>query len=249
LRGVSLPFEKEGGFCVFVDPLLLRAAIDGPKQTQTQNTNTHTNTGHFPTPAVMVMWGAPEIPERACMTQNLPVTIDHSVPAPQQFSRDAQADFLDALSAWGNVRSAARQAGVSRSTAYRMRRACPRFRAMWDGALLIARPQVEEVLADRALNGVEEIVYYHGEEVAKRVRYSDRLLLAHLGRLDRLLLDRGAREASYGFEQELEHLLDEPEIEFVSVAAGIAGDQGGAGDQVAGDQVARDQVAADQGEV
>lgn len=147
------------------------------------------------------------------MTALIPHT-DHSQAA-NQFVRDAQAEFLDALSAWGNVRAAARAAGVSRSTAYRMRRACPRFRALWDAALLIARPQVEEVLADRALNGVEETVFYHGEEVAKRTRYSDRLLLAHLGRLDRLLQDRGVREAAWGFEQELDDLTEAPEIVFV----------------------------------
>ncbi len=147
------------------------------------------------------------------MTANLPITIDQSVPAPQHFDRDTQAEFLDALSAWGNVRGAARRAGISRSTAYRMRRACPRFRALWDGALLIARPQVEEVLADRAVNGVQETVYYHGEEVATRTRYDSRLLLAHLGRLDRLLKNREARDASLGFEFALEDLLDEPEVE------------------------------------
>jgi hypothetical protein len=149
------------------------------------------------------------------MTANLPVTIDQSVPVPQQFDREMQATFLDALSAWGNVRSAARRAGISRSTAYRMRRACPRFRTLWDGALLIARPQVEEVLADRALNGVQETVFYHGEEVATRTRFDSRLLLAHLGRLDRLLKNRDARDATYGFEFGLDDLLDEPEIEFV----------------------------------
>ena len=47
-----------------------------------------------------------------------------------------------------------------------------------------SRAHAEEVLADRALNGVEETVFYHGEEVATRTRYDARLLLAHLARLD-----------------------------------------------------------------
>lgn len=147
------------------------------------------------------------------MTAKLPITIDQS--PPQQFDREKQAVFLNALSAWGNVRSAARRAGISRSTAYRMRRACLRFQTLWDGALLVARPQVEEVLADRAMNGVQETVFYHGEEVATRTRFDSRLLLAHLGRLDMLLRDRDASDAAYGFELELEELLLEPEIEFV----------------------------------
>ena len=153
------------------------------------------------------------------MTQHLPITIDQSVPVPQQFSRDQQADFLDALASWGNVRASARVAGVSRSTAYRMRRACPRFRALWDAALVLARPQVEEVLADRALNGVEETVFYHGEAVATRKTFDSRLLLAHLGRLDRLSADRTVREASWSFENELEDLLDEPEIAILAAGA------------------------------
>jgi len=155
---------------------------------------------------------------------------------PQQFTREQQADFLDALADWGNVRSAARACGVSRTTAYRMRRACPRFRQLWDAALLLARPKVEEVLADRALNGVEEVVYYHGEEVAVRRRYDGRLLLAHLGRLDRIEEDAGAARASGSFFAELEALEGEPEIEFDSEGPGEGpetgeGDMGGIGSE------------------
>uniref|UniRef100_UPI003D052CDA hypothetical protein n=1 Tax=Altererythrobacter sp. TaxID=1872480 RepID=UPI003D052CDA len=102
------------------------------------------------------------------------------------FSPRSQSTFLENLSLNGNVRLACRAAGVSAQTAYRARRASPAFTALWDAALLSARAHAEEVLADRALNGVEEAVFYHGEEVATRRRYSDRLLLAHLARLDRL---------------------------------------------------------------
>ncbi len=35
------------------------------------------------------------------------------------------------------------------------------------------------------MNGVEEKVFYHGEEVATRTRFDSRLLLAHLARLDK----------------------------------------------------------------
>ena len=94
---------------------------------------------------------------------------------------EAQARFVEVLAQWGNVRAAAAQAGVSRAHLYRMRRASPEFRRMWDAALVLARPQVEEVLADRAMNGIVETVYYHGEEVATRTRFDTRLLLAHLG--------------------------------------------------------------------
>lgn len=112
-----------------------------------------------------------------------------TTPDPALFSRERQAAFLAALAGTGNVRSASARAGVSHQTAYRTRLASPGFRRAWDAALLAARAQAEEVLACRALDGWEEDVLYHGEVVATRRRYSDRLLLAHLARLDRLCGD------------------------------------------------------------
>ncbi len=157
------------------------------------------------------------------MTKNLPAIIPDTQtpftePPPAQFTREDQAAFLDALSDWGNVRAAARATRVSRTTAYRMRRACPRFRELWDAALVAARPRVEEVLADRALNGVAEAVYYHGEEVAVRTRFDARLLLAHLGRLDRIAGDSKAEGLAADFFAQVEALVEEPEIEFETAA-------------------------------
>ncbi len=154
-------------------------------------------------------------------TANLPAPLASGTPeplppAPQQFSREDQAYFLDSLAQCGNVLASARATGISRSTAYRMRRACPRFAALWDGALVLARPQVEAVLADRAMNGVEETIYYHGEAVATRTRYDARLLLAHLGRLDRLTRDYAASDAAAEFEIALNELAGEEEIAFVA---------------------------------
>ncbi len=105
------------------------------------------------------------------------------------FGRQRQADFLHALAASGSVRGAAARARVSHQTAYRERLASPVFRRAWDAALLAARALAEEVLASRAIDGVEEEVLYHGEVVATRRRYDGRLLLAHLARLDRLTAD------------------------------------------------------------
>ncbi len=97
-----------------------------------------------------------------------------------------QRDFLRSLQTFGNVRLACKTACVSAQTAYRARRASRGFALAWDAALVAARAHAEATLADRAINGVEEAVYYHGEEVARRRRYDSRLLLAHLARLDRL---------------------------------------------------------------
>ena len=128
---------------------------------------------------------------------------------------EVQARFVEVLAQWGNVRAAAAQAGVSRAHCYRMRRASPEFRRMWDAALVLARPQVEEVLADRALNGVAETVYYRGEEVATRVRYDTRLLLAHLQRLDRIGDTHDVRMAVKDFDARVEELrLPRPPIDW-----------------------------------
>lgn len=124
-----------------------------------------------------------------------------------------QAQFVEILSQWGNVRAAAQQVGVSRQHLYRMRRASAQFREMWDAALLLARPQVEEVLADRALNGVQEVVYYHGEAVATRTRFDSRLLLAHLARLDRLATTYGVATAAAEFDKRLEWLRRGPIVD------------------------------------
>jgi hypothetical protein len=118
---------------------------------------------------------------------------DHTSAAPPLFDSRRQAAFCEALSHHGNVRLACRAAGISPQTAYRARRASADLAACWDAALVLARAHVEEVLADRALNGLEEAVYYRGEEVARRIRYDNRLLLAHLARLDKLAEQMEAR--------------------------------------------------------
>ena len=143
---------------------------------------------------------------------SLPIPLDH-----RDFTPERQALFLTQLADWGNVRAASKAAGVSHTAAYRMRRANMEFAELWDGALLIARAQAEEVLADRALNGVEEQVFYHGEEVARRKRFDGRLLLAHLGRLDKLAHKTSARDAAIGFDRRVECLArgeDEDEEDF-----------------------------------
>ena len=124
------------------------------------------------------------------MTIQLPV-----LAAPPSLTPDRRAAFLDNLSLHGNVRLACKAAAISPQTAYRARHAQPDFAEQWDDALIQARPHVEAVLADRAINGVEEAVYYHGEEVARRTRYDSRLLLAHLARLDKLAEARAAAKA------------------------------------------------------
>lgn len=119
------------------------------------------------------------------------------------FTRPRQVAFLAALAATGSVRSASATAGISHQTAYRARLSSPGFRRGWEAAMLAARAQAEEVLACRALDGWEEDVVYHGEVVARRRRFSDRLLLAHLARLDRLCGDAEVAEFADRFDEVL----------------------------------------------
>ena len=145
----------------------------------------------------------PAAPLRAPGAEPIPTSAEgagrHTI-----FSHRRQADFLAHLATFGNVRLACRAARVSAQTAYRARRGSPAFRQAWDAACLAARDHAEQVLADRAVNGWEEAVFYHGEEVARRRRYSDRLLLAHLARLDRL----GTREDLAEMLPQFDRLID-----------------------------------------
>ena len=128
-----------------------------------------------------------------------------AVPAFDRALRQRQVRFLEALSVGGNVRTACRAASVAPATAYRWRRACRHFARGWEAALVVARAQVEEVLADRALNGVSEEIWHRGELVGERRRHDTRLLLAHLARLDARAADMNIADAAAQFDDALEH--------------------------------------------
>lgn len=103
---------------------------------------------------------------------------------PQAFTPEKRGAFLLALAEHGNVRLAARAAGTSAQSAYVARRRDAGFAAGWEAALLCAADHAGQVLADRAIHGVTEPVWFRGEVVGTRTRYDNRLLLAHVARLD-----------------------------------------------------------------
>ena len=151
------------------------------------------------------------------MTFHRPIGLPHSA-----FTPERRVQFLDILSGNGNVRSACTLTGISPQAAYKARRRDARFAAGWDGALLLAREHAESVLADRAINGVEEVVFYRGEEVGRRVKYDNRLLLALLGRLDRRCGDARAEEAAERFDEILAAIGGaEPDAAMVEAATSI----------------------------
>jgi hypothetical protein len=119
----------------------------------------------------------------------------NSIPLPERgWTRERMAQFLDYLSEKGNVAAACKRVGLSREAAYRQRRRDANFARGWAAALVLAHDANVEVLADRAIDGIEENVWHRGELVGTRRKYDTRLLLAHLARLDKAAEDPAAQK-------------------------------------------------------
>lgn len=85
--------------------------------------------------------------------------------------------FLDRLAETGLVATAARETGVSTSTANNLRRADEEFATAWDAALDQAYDKMEIEMQRRAFSGTDEPVYHQGEVVGRVTKYSDRLAM------------------------------------------------------------------------
>jgi len=109
---------------------------------------------------------------------------------PQRLLDDKRkAKFLDELSRHGIVGEAAKRASLHShhgciQTFYRERKANPEFARQWEEALEMARHTVEYELHRRAVEGIDEPIYYMGEKVGSVKKYSDQLLLARIRKLD-----------------------------------------------------------------
>lgn len=88
-------------------------------------------------------------------------------------------EFLRELAACQSVSRAARAVGMSRQSAYRLRnrlQSTP-FSLGWEVALEAGLQQLAHAVMDRAVNGVEVPLYYHGERVGTRRQYDERLAI------------------------------------------------------------------------
>ena len=85
--------------------------------------------------------------------------------------------FLMVLSDSANISRAARAAGITRTKAYRWRKAVASFRDAWEDALNEALDNYEEALRIRALNGVERPHFHGGAITGHYTTYSDTLAL------------------------------------------------------------------------
>ena len=84
----------------------------------------------------------------------------------------------------GNVTRAAACAGTNRAAHYWWLETDPNYAAVFDDALIAARDRLEGEADRRAVDGVLEPVFHRGEQVGTVRKYSDRLLIARLRKLD-----------------------------------------------------------------
>jgi hypothetical protein len=88
--------------------------------------------------------------------------------------------FLETLAETCNVLLSAKEAGLRPQRVYDLKARDASFRAGWDQALATGYAQLEMMMLERALHGVEKIVRLPGGKSKKMREYSDRVGLALL---------------------------------------------------------------------
>lgn len=104
-----------------------------------------------------------------------------------------QRGFLEALANCGSVSAAARSVGMSRESAYALRRRAGArgFAQAWDAARLLAAEHLVDLAWDRATVGEVRQIFYHGELVGETRHYDNRLLLGLIAQNRALLAEQG----------------------------------------------------------
>lgn len=77
----------------------------------------------------------------------------------------------------GFVGKACESVAVSKQTVYNWREAYTEFASDWDKAVELATEDLEKEVRRRALHGVDEPVFYKGEQCGVIRKYSDTLLM------------------------------------------------------------------------
>lgn len=92
---------------------------------------------------------------------------------------ERQVAFIEALAATACVDEAARHVGMSRESAYTLRRrpGADSFRQAWELALNHAVARLADAALGRAMNGVATPIFYKGEQIGERRRYDERLTM------------------------------------------------------------------------
>jgi hypothetical protein len=141
-------------------------------------------------------------------------------PSHRSWTVAKQRAFLEALAESCNVKLAAKRAGVSTSMAYVRRGKDASFRAGWDRALATGYAQLEMMLLERALHGVEKIVIARDGTKTVMREYSDRVALAllRMHRDNAMLADENVDdqewlEARERIVERLQRLRDQDKVE------------------------------------
>lgn len=148
-------------------------------------------------------------------------TLPAFTPVPRQrqhhngWTPQRQRDFVEALALTGNVEASAQRVGMTRESAYQLRRApgAEEFAAAWAQALDFGVTRLEDLAIDRAINGVQVPVYSYGKLIGSRTVYNDRLLMFIL---------RQRRPDRYGHSAAHKSALD---VETLRIAARKALDE------------------------
>ena len=115
------------------------------------------------------------------MASNLPADFSPVPLRPRHdgWTADKQIAFLQALAETACVEDACRRVGVTRQSAYRLRRdaRAEAFRDAWDNALDHGLHQLEEAALSRALHGVPRPIFYKGEQVGETREFDERLTM------------------------------------------------------------------------
>ena len=114
----------------------------------------------------------PDTPTPAFSFDTVPVRKRHNGWTPER-----QHAFIAALAEWGCVTEACRAVGMTRQSAYRLRRPfdAQGFRLAWDAALDYAIRRLSDVAYSRAIHGVPVPHYDKGEIVGEHRRYDESL--------------------------------------------------------------------------
>ena len=127
--------------------------------------------------------------------------------------------FLDILRSTGcSVRRAVKTSGLGRMQSESLRTRVPAFHELWTEAFEEVTDKLEEEGLRRAIDGVDEPVWYQGMEVGSKRVYSDSLLSMMLqGRRPEIYKQRVAQEMSGpgGGPIEMQNMTDEQLDSFI----------------------------------
>ncbi|MBO9580512.1 MAG: hypothetical protein J7498_06440 [Sphingobium sp.] len=105
--------------------------------------------------------------------------------------------FIETLAETACVAAAARAAGKTPQSAWRLRRRpdAQAFSAAWEAALECGFNRLVSVALDRAINGTVRPLYYHGEQIGEERVHHDGLLMALIRNGANMLEHSRARRA------------------------------------------------------